>query len=124
MIIGNPWLLNRVLNDPDTYRSMVIKKYGMAKGLPVVRPDELFGQKYKNDVPLFTFLDGGSLVTDILLLRSLAGKFKDCSYFEIGTWRGESVYNISDIARECYSLNLSDDELADMKVSEKFIGQQ
>lgn len=123
-IIRKPVLLNRVIQDPDLWKEHVVKKYGMQEGLPVISPESLFGEGYSESVKIFTFLDGGSLVTDIALLRGLARKFKKCSYFEIGTWRGESVVNISDIAEECYSLNLSDEELKIMNVSDESIEQQ
>ena len=51
-----------------------------------------------------TFLDGGSLPTDIMLLVSLAESIKDCRYFEIGTWRGESVAAISPRSKSCHTL--------------------
>lgn len=123
-IIKNPVLLNRVLQDPDIWYGHVDSKYKMAHGLQVISPGDLFGSDHIEHLDIFTFLDGGSLVTDITLLRGLAKKFKACSYFEIGTWRGESVVNVSGIAESCYTLNLSDDELKNMKVSEKSIGLQ
>ncbi len=124
LILGNPWLLNRVLQDPCIWTEKVEKKYNMPNGLPVIGPEQIFNDNYEEEVPLFTFLDGGSLVTDILLLRSLARRFDSCSYFEIGTWRGESVFNIADIAKECYTLNLSEKEMLQMKVPQKYIALQ
>ena len=47
-----------------------------------------------------TFLGGGSMPTDIILLKSLAQQIPQCSYFEIGTWRGESVVNIAEVAAD------------------------
>ncbi len=123
-IIRNPWLLNRVLQEPDIWKQRVIKHSGFPKGLPVISPDQLFGEEAGGELNIFTFLDGGSLVTDIVLLKKLAAGFKNCSYFEIGTWRGESVANVSEVAQECFTLNLSDAELRAMNVSEEYIRLQ
>jgi len=60
----------------------------------------------------YSFLPGTSMITDILLLKSLAKRFTNCAYLEIGSWRGESLVNIAEVAAECYSVSLSD---ADMK---------
>jgi len=68
-----------------------------------------------------TFLDGGSLATDLALLRSLAGWFDECCYFEIGTWRGESVANVSRVAANCVSLNLSPREMKERGISHRYI---
>ncbi len=123
-IIRNPWLLNRVLADPDNWRRQVIRKYGLTNGLPVIAPGLLYGDHPSEELKVFTFLDGGSMVTDLVLLRKLARRFNQCGYFEIGTWRGESVANISDIAKECFTLNLSDEELRKMNVNERTIALQ
>ena len=77
------------------------------------------GENY--DVGPITFLDGGSLPTDLALLRGLAGFFEDCKYFEIGTWRGESVANMARVASECYTLNLSVEEMRRMGVRSKYM---
>jgi len=124
LIIRNPFLLNRVLQDPDIWKAHIMNKYGLGNGLPVVDPSLLFGDGFETKVPLFTFLDGGSLVTDVALLRNLAGQFENCSFFEIGTWRGEMVYNLVDCANELYTLNLSDEEMRSLNIDERIIGQQ
>jgi hypothetical protein len=45
------------------------------------------------------------------LLKQLAAGYKNCKYLEIGTWRGESISNVAEVASECYSLSLSDKEM-------------
>ncbi|KPL10233.1 MAG: hypothetical protein AMS26_21735, partial [Bacteroides sp. SM23_62] len=120
LILKNPVLLNKVLSEPDVWKEYVIKNYGREKGLPVIQMDQVFdGEIY--DVGPITFLDGGSLPTDLALLKGLAGFFKECTYFEIGTWRGESVANMARVARECYTLNLSADEMRRMGVRSKYM---
>jgi predicted O-methyltransferase YrrM len=123
-VIRKPVLLNRVLQEPDIWKEKVQKKYNLTQGLPVVNPNALFGNNYKEEISLFTFLDGGSLVTDIALLKGLARKFKNCGYFEIGTWRGESAVNLSEICKEVFTLNMTDDDLRRIGVSEESIAQQ
>ena len=106
-ILRRPVLLNRVLTDEDTWRSYVGKKYGVKEGLPMVHLDQLIGAGPVELGPL-TFLDGGSLPTDLMLL---AEKIRDCRYFEIGTWRGESVATVASRALSCHTLCLSDEEM-------------
>ncbi len=86
----------------------------------MIQMNQIFNEEIY-DVGPITFLDGGSLPTDLALLRGLAGFFKDCSYFEIGTWRGESVANMARVAKECYTLNLSADEMRRMGVRSKYM---
>lgn len=123
-IIRKPVLLNRVLHEPDIWRQYVQEKYDLNPGLPVVDPSLLFGDDYAEDLKVFTFLDGGSLVTDLALLKGLARKFKKCRYFEIGTWRGESAINVAEVADEVFTLNFTDDELRSIGVNERSISQQ
>ena len=113
LIIRNPWLLNRVLEEDMYWKRKVIENYGFQSGLPVIRPEELFGD-FSETVDPFAFLDGGSLPTDLALLKKLARRMPHCSYFEIGTWRGESVANVASVAEKCYTLNLSADKMKEM----------
>ena len=124
LILQRPVLLNRVLQEPDLWKEHVGRQHNMQQGLPVVNPTHLFGADYQEKLHLFTFLDGGSLVTDIALLKGLARQFPQCRYFEIGTWRGESAVNLAQVASEVYTLNLPDDELRKIGVSDASIKQQ
>jgi predicted O-methyltransferase YrrM len=119
-IIRNPWLLNKVLDDDHYWRKIVTGKYGFQDGLPVVRPEQLFGD-FTETVDPFAYLDGGSLPTDLALLKKLARRIPACSYFEIGTWRGESVANVATVARNCFTLNLSKDEMEEMGMKRRYI---
>lgn len=109
-ILRKPVLLNRVLTDEDSWRSYVEKKHQLADGLPVVGMDQLIGSGPVSLGPM-TYLDGGSLPTDLMLLAGLAERIKECAYFEIGTWRGESVATVSSRARSCHTLCLTDEEM-------------
>lgn len=119
-ILRQPSLLNKVLADEDVNKQQVIKKYALDKGLPCINIRELL-PGFEDTIEPYSFLDGTSLPTDIYLLKGLAKKFPDCCYLEIGTWRGESVSNVSTVAKECYTVNLPDDEMRKMGLSEKYI---
>jgi len=119
-IARKPVLLNRVLTDEDSWHSHVEKKYNLPAGLPVIEMDQLIGSDPGSLGPM-TFLDGGSLPTDMMLLAGLAGKIKDCSYFEIGTWRGESVATVASRAKSCYTLCLTDPEMRKLGMHERTI---
>ncbi len=120
LILKNPHLLNHVLSEPDVWKDYVVKNHEREKGLPVINLDQLVVKEIHEVGPI-TFLDGGSLPTDLALIRGLASLFKDCMYFEIGTWRGESVANIAGVAKECYTLNLSSKEMKAMGVRNKYM---
>lgn len=119
-IVRNPLLLNRVLTDEDTWRAYVEKKYQLTNGLPVVTMDQVVDNNHISIGPM-TFLDGGSLPTDMMLLAGLAEQIKDCRYFEIGTWRGESVSVVASRASSCHTLCLTDQQMREMGMHERTI---
>src|SRR5690606_37465382 len=112
-ITKRPSLLNLIINDNDLWQRKVQKKYHLSQGLPQVLLDDLF-PSFSEELHSFSFMGGGSLPTDIALLKSLCRQFNNAAYFEIGTWRGESVRNVAEIARECYTLNLSRQQILDL----------
>ncbi len=118
-ILKNPYLLNNVLSDDSVWKKYMIKNYELNEGLPLLDINQLC-PNFSETLECFAFLDGSSLPTDIALLKSLSKKFEKCNYFEIGTWRGESVVNVAENAAECYTLNLSKQELLSMGISEKY----
>jgi predicted O-methyltransferase YrrM len=116
-----PSLLNHVLDPDEEWANYVNKRYPRySGGLPVVNFEELFDDL---DVAIdpFAFLDGGSLPTDLALLNKFAQSIEDCKYFEIGTWRGESVANVARFARKCVTLNLSKKEMKELGFPGKYI---
>lgn len=119
LIIAQPSLLNKVLDDADVNKKAVEEKHG-AGGLPVVNIAELL-PSLDETVDPFCYLDGGSTPIDLALLKGLAKKFRDCNYFEIGTWRGESVANVADVAAHCSSLNLPDADMLNMGMDKKYV---
>ena len=120
LIIRRPVLLNRVLSEPEIWEKYVVSKYNLPSGLPVVDLEQIAGTDEFSIAPV-TFLDGGSLPTDLSLLTGLAASIKECTYFEIGTWRGESVACISQNAKECFTLCLTDEEMEKRGVDKKII---
>ncbi len=118
-IIKNPWLLNNVLSNDTVWNDYLITKHRVKNGLPMVELDQLTSS-FSETIDTFSFLDGGSLPTDIALLKIICRRFTPCMYFEIGTWRGESVVNVSDICNECYTLNLSQSDLLNQGVSKSY----
>lgn len=104
LIARKPYLLNLVLDENGTWEKRVWKEYGTA-GLNEISLREFMAENEVHVKP-FAFMEGGSLPTDLALLRLLASRFDPCNYFEIGTWRGESVANVADVALKCTTMNL------------------
>jgi predicted O-methyltransferase YrrM len=119
-MIKNPWLLNKVLDDNSYWLKYVDDSYGTAHGLPVIQHSDLFDDFEETIFP-YASLDGSSLPTDLALLKKLARRFEDCSYFEIGTWRGESVANVAAVAGTCHTLNLSAPQMRKMGMAREYV---
>jgi len=119
LVIKQPSLINHILNSDDVWNDIIKNKYPNKTTLPVVEIEELI-PNLNETLNTFTFLGGGSLPTDILLLKALANQIENCSYFEIGTWRGESVINVSETAKDCYTLNLSKAEMLKLNMPKEY----
>lgn len=119
MIAKNPWLLNKIIDDNSEWQKRVTLDFGMPDGFPVITLDELF-DGFSVTLNSFSFSGGGSLPTDIALLKLLSQRKPETSYFEIGTWRGESVLNVAESAKECFTLNLSPEEIIRFSGSKKY----
>jgi hypothetical protein len=105
--------------EQEEMKEYLLKKYGICQ-LPTIDLADLFPD-FNETVNNYTYLEGTSLVTDIALLKSLARKFSSCSYLEIGSWRGESLSNVAEVAKKCVSITLSAEELRQFNISEEFI---
>jgi len=119
-IIKNPWLLNKVLDDDAIWKKRVEKHHYNISGLPVVEITKLLPE-LDDTISPYSFLDGGSLATDLLLLRGLARKTQAENYLEIGTWRGESVANIAPLVKEAVTINLPDSEIRKLGLGEDYV---
>jgi hypothetical protein len=91
-------------------KNLVVSKYGLKQGLPTVDLLDLL-PGLNETIDNYSFLEGTSRVTDIVLLKQLAKKFSSCRYLELGTWRGESLYNVAQVSGECYSVSFSEEEM-------------
>ena len=116
-ILKNPWLLNLVLHENSVWKKKTPVEF--QGGLPVIELSTLFPE-FSETLTKIAFLDGGSLPTDIALLKALCRLKPATTYFEIGTWRGESVANVAEVAKECYTLNLSKQEMIALGMDEKY----
>ncbi len=120
-VIKKPSLLNLILEDQHIWSSELKRNHpDFSKGLPVIDLLTLFPD-FKEGISPYTFQEGSTLPTDIALLKGLAKSFENCSFFEIGTWRGETCANIASVAKECYTLNLSGDEMKAMGWPQAYI---
>ena len=118
-IIKHPYLLNLVLQDESSNKEDVVRKYGLNDGLPVIEINELFPDFEEEALP-YAYLSGATMPIDIALLRALAKQYNVEEYFEIGTWRGESVANIAGIARHCVTLNLPKDDIVKLTGNQQY----
>ena len=121
-----PSLLNHVLAaDTGAWQRRALAhaaRWGVAPaGLPVVPLRHFLPPGGADTVAPFAFQDGGSLPTDLALLRGLARQRPGCRYFEIGTWRGESAANVAAVAATVHTLNLSADEMRALGLAEEYI---
>ena len=122
LIIKNPWLLNHLINSDEEQKQLFENKYGKKKNLKVIDLFTLFPNFEETVVP-FSFAEGGSTPLDLSLLRRLCQRNSNAAYFEIGTWRGESVANVSPLVSKAYTLNLSDEDLLKLNLPKEYVNQ-
>jgi hypothetical protein len=123
LLLKKPYLLNLILEQNEAY-APILNKYNFTNGLPVVSFHTLIGENTITVYP-FAMADGGSMITDIALLKILAQQFNgNATFFEIGTWRGETTANIAPLVKKCYTLNLSAEQLAALGLPKQYIQQQ
>lgn len=119
-----PSLLNHVVaGDVGEWQRRALAHVGRgltAQGLPLVPLAHFLGPDDTTVRP-FAFREGGSLPTDLLLLRALARRVPEGAYFEIGTWRGESAANVAEVIAAVFTLNLSDEEIRALGLPERYI---
>ena len=108
-IVTQPSSLKKLIDYEDIYHKHLQKKYTLKK-LPTV-DIRLILPDFAETVNHYTFLEGTSLDIDIALLKALARQFSACHYLELGSWRGESLANIAEIAERCTSISFADADL-------------
>lgn len=109
-----------ILAQEEYYHKERIKSKYSIEQLPTIDFLELF-PNFNEELDCYSFLNGTSLITDLLLLKTLAKSYDKCSYLEIGSWRGESLANVSKVANECISVTLSEKQMREMNFAEGFI---
>ncbi len=109
-VIRNPYLLNAVLDQEEEHQRQMLAEGTDSSGLPEIAFNQFLPASGVTVSP-FAFLDGGSLPTDLALIRLLAPLTQAETYFEIGTWRGESVMQAAQVFKQAYTLNLPDEEM-------------
>ncbi|NVO03799.1 MAG: hypothetical protein HXX09_13965, partial [Bacteroidetes bacterium] len=117
ILLKKPYLLNLILDDEEVKQKYVSKKYNLPDGLPTIDILDLFPD-FSVEVKPYSFLDGSSLATDLGLLKMISIKNNVEDYFEIGTWRGESVAVVAETVKNCVTFNLPDEELRKMNLPE------
>ncbi len=98
------------------------KKYQLTS-LPFVDINQVLGN-IDEELQSYTFLDGTSLVSDILLLKGLCRQYPHCHYMEIGSWRGESLLNVAQVAEKCVSISLSKADILAIGMSQEIADSQ
>ncbi|MBK9673337.1 MAG: class I SAM-dependent methyltransferase [Bacteroidetes bacterium] len=91
-------------------KNKVIQTYRLPQGLKTIDLLELFPD-FEEKISSYSFLEGTSLISDIALLKKLALRYDNCQYIEFGSWRGESIANISQVTNNTTSLSFSNAEM-------------
>lgn len=119
LIMWHPYLLNNVLDDEEVCRERLCQKYALSEGLPLLRLETLFPD-FAETVSPYAYLSGATMPIDIALLKALARRQNVRRYFEIGTWRGESVANVASVVPQCVTLNLSREDIIALTGDERY----
>jgi hypothetical protein len=89
-----------------------IQKQNFPLQLPTVDLLDLFEGGFSSEIDKYTFLENTSTALDLCALKELAARIPNCNYLEIGSLRGESLFNVAQVSKHVTSLTLS---LAQMK---------
>jgi hypothetical protein len=121
LLIKKPYLINQILNDNDELKIIFSKEFPKGNETAQISLQSIHPSTDKQNINTYSFLSGSSLVTDFIVLKFACLRIEAKDYLEIGTWRGESVANVADIVENCYSLNLSDEELKELNLPNEYI---
>ncbi|WP_169463245.1 class I SAM-dependent methyltransferase [Kaistella palustris] len=121
-MLKRPALINLINDSNIVYEERFKQKYSNFTSLPQIEIKDLNGGNAVEEVESF-LLDGSSLITDLQLLATLANRESVQTYFEIGTWRGESVHNVAKFTKDCTTLNLSAKEMEKLGWEKKYAQQ-
>jgi hypothetical protein len=120
-ILKKPYLLNAVLNSEELLETEFQGLFPSANEKKQISFSTLFPLEKDENVYPYSFLSGSSLATDFALLKLLCKKIEAEDYFEIGTWRGESVANVAPYVKNCFTLNLSDEVMLQKGLDKSYI---
>lgn len=120
-LLLNPKNIRRCVDETDFYGRYLQKKYSISN-LPTLEITDIFPD-FTIEIENYAFLEGSSLTIDIALLKGLAKLYPTCHYFELGCWRGESLFNVASVSEKCTALSLSDQEMHSMGFSNDIIAQ-
>lgn len=119
LIVKKPYLINLILKEEQQLEAAFKKRFPRL----VLQEIDVFSWPEAQHIEIkpYSFLSGSSLATDFALLQMVCRKYKVQTYFEIGTWRGESAANVAPYVQQVYTLNLSDDQLRQMGAENSYI---
>lgn len=119
LLVRKPYLINLILKDEQELEAAFLKRFTQIK---LQQIDVFEWPEAQNlEVKPYSFLSGSSLVTDFALLQLVCRKYQVQTYFEIGTWRGESAANVAPYVQNVYTLNLSATQLQQFGASDAYI---
>lgn len=102
------------------HKQFLIDNFGISQ-LKTIDYLDFIGEVQNETVSSYSYLDGTSLISDLLLLKILAKRTENCKYLEIGTFRGESIINIAPYVSRAVSITLGKEQMKQMGLSDKFI---
>ena len=122
LLIKKPYLINHILNDNEALKSSFLKEFAASYPHAQIPLNSIHSSADRHTLRTYSFLSGSSLATDFMALKLACLRVNATDYLEIGTWRGESVANVADVVENCFTLNLSDEELQALNLSQDYIG--
>lgn len=103
-LMSKPSRASVVIHDNGYWRERFVKRFGHTNPLTQLEFSAVVPEEA--ELGTYTFSGGGSMITDLLLLKHLAALPEVNSYFEIGTWRGESMRAVLPNVTTAFSLDL------------------
>ncbi|MFM6945608.1 MAG: class I SAM-dependent methyltransferase [Flavobacteriales bacterium] len=119
LLLQKPYLINLILKEETQLKVAFQKQFPDLK----LQQIDVFSWPEAQEVVVkpYSFLSGSSLATDFALLQLVCRKYNVQTYFEIGTWRGESAANVAPYVGQVFTLNLTNKQLRQMGADEAYI---
>jgi hypothetical protein len=119
LLLKRPALFNLILKDEEVLQQE-FKKVFPTLSFQEIDPF-VWEEAAELKITPYAFLSGSSMATDFALLQMLCRRYHVNTYLEIGTWRGESVANVAPFVKAAFTLNLPDETLQKMGMSQAYI---